>query len=200
MADRMADRMIAVFDSTPERDALRDVFESFFAKQCGPERVRAAEPLGFDERLWSQLGDLGVPAMASGGDARLADLAVVARLAGAHLAPVPVAEVFAAIRLLEQWDVCTDDLLTGAHIVTLAPRPARGGVARLVPAGAIADAVLAIDGDELVLVQLTRAEEGPRNLGTSPIRDCVLDGERVVLAAARPLARSSRKRSTSGVS
>jgi alkylation response protein AidB-like acyl-CoA dehydrogenase len=183
VTDRM-DRMIEMFESPPERDALRDVFEGFFAKECGPERVRAAEPLGFDERLWTQLAELGVPAMAAGGDAAasLADLAVVARLAGAHLAPVPVAEVFAAMRLLDQWDACTDDLLTGEHIVTIAPRPPRGGVARLVPAGAIADAVLVVDGDELVLVQLTRAVLSPRNLAASPIGDCVLDGERVVLA------------------
>ena len=78
MIDRAVDRMIEMFESTPERDALRDVFEGFFAKECGPERVRAAEPLGFDERLWAQLAELGVPAMASGGDAALADLAVVA--------------------------------------------------------------------------------------------------------------------------
>jgi hypothetical protein len=79
------------------------------------------------------------------------------------------------------------EVLGGGLLPTVALRPAAGGVARLVPAGAVADVVVALDGDELVA---TRSSVGPGsplavppNLGSSPIADRRLDeGERTVLA------------------
>ena len=67
--------------------------------------VRAAEPLGYDEKLWRQLGDMGAASMglaeSAGGDgAGLVDLLLVAEQAGAALAPVPFVEHAAASRAL----------------------------------------------------------------------------------------------------
>ncbi len=88
-----------------EQRAVRDVFAGLFAKESPPERVRAAEPLGFDVSLWNHIvatGALGVavPESAGGGGAGLLELALIAEEAGGHLASVPFAEPAAAVRLL----------------------------------------------------------------------------------------------------
>ncbi|HZP29583.1 MAG TPA: acyl-CoA dehydrogenase family protein, partial [Acidimicrobiia bacterium] len=85
-----------------DQDALRDAFGAFFAKESAPERVRAAEPLGFDARLWSRLAALGVPDLATGGQTSLADLTVLAEEFGRHLVPVPLVESLVAVRALER--------------------------------------------------------------------------------------------------
>jgi len=61
--------------------------------------VRAAEPLGYDEKLWRQLADMGaasmgLPEQADGDGAALVDLLLVAEEAGGALASVP---------FIEQW-------------------------------------------------------------------------------------------------
>jgi len=121
-----------------DRPALRDAFGAFFTKESPPERVRAAEPLGFDADLWTKVCGLGVPEMGLGGQASLGDLAVVAAEYGAHLAPVPLVEAVVATRLLERLGACDPELASGDVVVTVAVRPSERGVARLVPAGAVA--------------------------------------------------------------
>ena len=37
---------------TPEQEQLVAAFAGLYAKHASPERVRAAEPLGFDKSLW----------------------------------------------------------------------------------------------------------------------------------------------------
>ena len=44
-------------------------------------------------------------------------------------------------------------VLEGAEVLTLALHPAQEGVARLVPWGAVADLVIVLDGDALVMVR-----------------------------------------------
>jgi 3-oxochol-4-en-24-oyl-CoA dehydrogenase len=153
---------------TEEQLALQRTFASFFAREATPERVRAAEPLGFDASLWRRMRDLGVPAM--GLEAGLLDLAVVVEPAGRHLAAVPLVESLVATRLLG-----VDD----AAVATIALRA--GG--RLVPAGAVADVVVALEGEELVAVRSQPPGAGPANLGSAPLADRGLgDGARTVLA------------------
>jgi alkylation response protein AidB-like acyl-CoA dehydrogenase len=176
--------------------AVQASFAQFFAKECPTERVRACEPLGFDAELWRTLVDMGavsmaVPSGAGGGGAGLVELALVTRPLGYHVAPVPLVEAAVAARLLAHTDTADAHrhlvaALEGTELVTVALRPAVDGVARLVPAGAVADAVVALDGDELVVV--ARAADGapvPPNLGSSPLADRAVDaagGERHVLA------------------
>ena len=88
-----------------EQELLRESFEELFAAESSPERVRAAEPLGFDAGLWKQLVETGaafmrVPEALGGSDAGLLDAALVCELAGRHLASAPLAESIAATRLL----------------------------------------------------------------------------------------------------
>jgi alkylation response protein AidB-like acyl-CoA dehydrogenase len=43
--------------------AVRENFERFFEKEAPTQRIRAAEPLGFDPELWQRLTATGVVAM-----------------------------------------------------------------------------------------------------------------------------------------
>jgi len=113
---------------TADQETLRDAFGDLFAKEATPARVRAAEPLGFDEELWRTLvaADvplMGVPAAHGGGGASLADLVVVAREAGRRLAPVPIVEAWVAARLLSRVGAALDGIGDGAVLPTLALRP-----------------------------------------------------------------------------
>lgn len=77
-----------------EQRALVASFAELLAKHAPPERVRAAEPVGFDPVLWAVLRDVGVVEMAvpeehGGWGAALLDLVLVAEQVGAAVAPAP---------------------------------------------------------------------------------------------------------------
>jgi alkylation response protein AidB-like acyl-CoA dehydrogenase len=178
-----------------DQQQLVDAFAALYSKESSPERVRAAEPLGFDEKLWQQLFDTGVVSMAVGEDqggwgATLVDLVLVAAQHGRALGSAPLVEAQVAARLLAR--VGAEEVLAGAldgsRLVTVSPRPARNGVVPLVPAGAVATDVLVRSGDDLVLVSMgDRDEPGrlvPENVGSMPLADISLPaGERTVLAS-----------------
>src|SRR5258707_2596902 len=90
---------------TDEQEQLVGAFCSLFVKQATTERVRAAEPVGFDKALWDQLLETGVVTMAvaeahRGWGASLVDLALVAEQGGRFVAPAPAIEAQVAARLL----------------------------------------------------------------------------------------------------
>ncbi|MEY2432755.1 MAG: hypothetical protein QOC92_2480, partial [Acidimicrobiaceae bacterium] len=157
---------------TPEQDALRGAVGALLAKSSSPEHVRAAEPLGFDADLWRLLVAFGVPSMAL--DADLLDLSLVSAEGGRYMASAPVVESLVATRLLGRDE--------GERVATVALSPAVDGVARLVPGGAVADVVVALDGDELVAVTSAPSGMPTPNLASSPLADRVIRGEREVLA------------------
>ncbi len=166
----------------------------FLEKEVTTERVRAAEPGGFDATLWKGLADMGVAGMVApealgGTGSGLLDAELVTELHGRHLAPAPLIEGFVATRLLARTDVALAErwipsIAEGA-VLTVALQPAREGRLRLVPAGAVAQLVLALDGDELIAL-----EDDPPNrdrplatLGASPLSDrTTRSGSRTVLA------------------
>ena len=53
----------ADFSLSAEQAALCDVMRTFLSKHCPSERVRAAEPLGWDADLWDEIADLRLVAM-----------------------------------------------------------------------------------------------------------------------------------------
>ncbi len=181
-----------------EQDALRDAVARFLDKASTPEAVREAEPLGFDPAVWSGLVDVGVPALGvaeelGGSGASLRDLAVVAEACGGRMASAPVVEAMVAGRLLARFPEAAADLLAlvaeGATPVVVALHPAVDGVARLVPGGAVAGAVVALDGDELVAVTVDERPAAPANLASAPLADVDLRiGARTVLAAGTEAA------------
>ncbi|MFD0903293.1 acyl-CoA dehydrogenase family protein [Actinomadura sediminis] len=183
---------------TDDQEVLRASLRDFFDGEAPPAVVRAAEPLGFDAGLWRKVVEMGLPAILvpaehGGGGAGLLELAVAADCLGRTLAPVPLAAAAAATALLAEaapdhpW---TARAVAGDLLATLALRPVTGGVARLVPAGAVADVVVATRDGALVA---TRAPEplaagsardrAVPNLGSMPVADRPLDdGETIVLA------------------
>ncbi len=175
-----------------EQEQLVEAFASLLAKHSTPDAVRAAEPVGFDAGLWGRLVDLGVVPMAvpeaSGGwGASLEDLALVAERVGRAVAPSPVVEAQVVARLLARLE--TDNAvealaphLEGSRLVTLALHPARGPLAKLVPAGAVADDVVVLVGDRLLLVAAGGVSP-VANLGAMPLADVDVTGDAIELAA-----------------
>lgn len=178
---------------TAEQEQLVDAFSALFAKQSAPEAVRAAEPQGFDPDLWARVGEMGavamaVPAHAGGWDATMVDLALVAEQQGRFLAPVPIIESQVAARLLArlgspQSQPALAAALEQSAIVTVALRPAVRGELSLVPAGLVADHVVARAGDRVVLVQPDE-RTAVENLGSMPVADLTADD--VIELAAGP--------------
>jgi alkylation response protein AidB-like acyl-CoA dehydrogenase len=178
---------------TEEQEALRDAVARFLEKASSPEAVREAEPLGWDPKVWAGLTEMGVPTLgvpeAQGGSgASLRDLAVVAEAAGARLAAAPVVEAMVSARLLarhaEAAGPVLDALVAGGAPVVLALHPAVDRRVALVPGAAVAAAVIALDGDDLVVVEAAEAPRSPTNLGSAPLADVDLGaGTRTVLAS-----------------
>jgi len=178
---------------TPEQEQLVQAFAALYDKHATPEHVRTAEPLGFDEALWGQVQEMGAVAMAvdeavGGWGASPLDLALVAELQGRAVAPVPIVEAQVAARLLARLSdarsaAALESALNGERLVTLALHPARDGWAGLVPAAAVADEAIVLDGDRLVLVPLDGARVAVENLGSMPVADVsVVPGSEELLA------------------
>jgi len=171
---------------TSDQEAIAELFDGFFAKESPPSVARQAEPQGFDRALWDKLAELGAPGMgvpeaAGGGGAALADLVVVAEAAGRSIAPVPLVDHLAALTVLDD-----PDLVAGEAVAAVSLRPARDdGTWWLVPAGAVADVVVGVDGDDLVAVRSAPPMDGPRNHASAPLADrSAREGERRVLGPA----------------
>jgi alkylation response protein AidB-like acyl-CoA dehydrogenase len=170
------------FGLSDEQRELVASFAGLLAKQSPPERVRAAEPGGFDEALWRALREMGAVTMAvpeahDGWGAGLLETALVAEEIGRALAPAPVIEAQVATRLLASvgGDAAGEALaqvLDRGRLVTVAVRPAQNRVATLVPAGAVCDACVVLDGDRLVLASVDGSSRRlVPNLGHAPLAD-----------------------------
>ncbi|OPC83627.1 hypothetical protein B4N89_24195 [Embleya scabrispora] len=183
-------------EPTEDQKAVRSAFSEFFTDRCPISVVRAAEPLGFAADLWRRLAAMGVPGMAlpddaGGGGASRADLILLLHEAGRVLAPVPLSAHLAASRLLLDTPWCAG-VADGTLIAAPALRPTVDGLARLVPGGAVADVVVALDEDELVAVRGEAPMTAPVNHAAAPLADrYVRDdrGGRVVLARGEDAAR-----------
>jgi len=169
-----------------EQQLLSQTFADLFSAESSPERIRAAEPVGFDAGLWKTLletGALGmrVPESLGGGGASIFDAVLLCEQAGRHLASAPVAECIAIAGLLarlggEEAERSLAAIFDGSRVIVLAPRVDAGSDPQLVPGGAAADAVVALQGDEVWLVEGS-AQEAPANLGAAPLGVWRLQGE-----------------------
>lgn len=168
----------ADFSLSEEQEAVRATFRAALERTCPIERVEAAaagNPPGYDEKLWRQLLDMrivamGVPEAAGGDGAGLTELVLVAEQQGAFLAPVPLVEAVVSGRLLARCgDEWLADVVEGNRLATVALHPRGNGVAQLVPGGAIADGVIGLVGDELVLAPRARAARAVANHGSAPL-------------------------------
>jgi alkylation response protein AidB-like acyl-CoA dehydrogenase len=154
---------------------VREMFERFFATECPSSRVRAAEPVGFDEDLWRRLVELEAPfirlsAGAGGSGLGLFDACLMMEQAGRRLAPVPLAESVVVLRLLGQLGGETaqswiEKVRGGKTLLVPALKRAALGERQLVPGGAVADGVLTFDGQEIAIEVPSERLEAPFTLG-----------------------------------
>jgi alkylation response protein AidB-like acyl-CoA dehydrogenase len=176
---------------TSEQRQLVDSFAALFARESTSERVRAAEPLGFDPKLWNALLEMGTVEMAVDdvagevGASEL-ELALIAEQFGRAVASAPIIEALVAARLLaksgEAGAALLNKALTGDQLVTFAPRPGHDRQLGLVPAGAVADHVIALDEGWLLAVPIGKNRTTVVNLASMPLADIAIDDEAIVLA------------------
>src|SRR4051794_21614392 len=173
-----------------EQQQLVEAFRDLYEDASSPDRVRAAEPLGHSSELWDRLVATGAVEMAvaedaGGGGASLLDLALVAEQHGRHVAPAPLIEAQVAARLLGRLPAAAGTLaavLAGEKLVSIAVRPARSRAAALVPAGAVADAVIVLDDDRLVLTPVPGDVRHVVNTGAMPLADIPVAADATELA------------------
>lgn len=162
-----------------EQEQLVDSFRSLLQRECDPQVVREAEPLGHSPQLWKRMLDVGaaemaVPEAAGGGGAGMLDAALVAEVVGRFLAPVPFVETTVANRLLARLggdgarEALTAALGSGA-VTTLALLAPSGSRLSWVPAGAVADVVVAGVGERIVVTSDQPPGEALPNLGCLPL-------------------------------
>ena len=173
-----------------EQAMLQDSFDRLFRNESSPERVRAAEPSGFDRGLWDQLAEMGAltmrtPETAGGGGFSLLDALLVTEAAGRYLVSAPLAEAMVSSRLLARLGEPASGLLARVRddsaVVTLALFDAAEQPDQIVPGGAVADVVLARHGERVLAFEQGRQETFLENLADLPIaRWRLADG--VVLA------------------
>jgi 3-oxochol-4-en-24-oyl-CoA dehydrogenase len=182
------------FELSEDQQLMRDTFARFLNEHSSMAQVRAAQPSGFDAALWSGLAEMGafslrVPENADGLGMGLLDAAVLMEEVGRTLASGPIAETLVAARLLAVLAPhANDDLLqrviSGRAIVTIAFHDTTLEPVQWVAGGSVADAVLARDGDRVVLIPIPEsARKGEPNLASTPLAELHLGGAtRVVLS------------------
>ena len=179
------------FSLSGDQGAVADAFGGFFARESPIDVVRGAEPLGYSQPLWQKLVAMDAPGMAApasagGAGADLSALVVVAEALGETIAPVPLVEHWVASRAYP-----IPGVVSGEQIAATALQPAEeDGIWRLVPAGAVADVVVGVDGEEVVAVHSPPPMVAPRNHGSAPLADrSARMGERLVVSNANEFAR-----------
>ncbi|MDR3417298.1 MAG: acyl-CoA dehydrogenase family protein [Nevskia sp.] len=182
------------FDLSEDQQIMRENFSRFLSEQSSIPRVRAAAlATGFDRQLWTGLAELGafslrVPEAAGGLGLGLLDALVLMEEVGRTLASGPIAEALIATRLLALFDgegellqraLAAQTVVSVAfHDVTMAPM-------QWVSGGAVADVVIAREGDGIVLISVADGggRNGEPNLASTAIAELDLAGRpRKVLA------------------
>jgi alkylation response protein AidB-like acyl-CoA dehydrogenase len=184
-----------------EQQQLVDAFGALYTKESSTERVRAAEPLGHDAELWERLKengalDMAVAEAAGGWGASLLDLALVAEQHGRFLGSAPLVEAQVAVRLLARLDsdaarAALELALTGPRLVTVALHGPKNGMLRLVPSGAVADDVVYLDGEDILIAAIDEAGQGRtavKNIGALPLADITAPSATATVLASGPAA------------
>jgi hypothetical protein len=139
---------------------------------------------------------MGVPEHRGGDGAGHLARVVMTEPGGRPPAPGPGAAAAAAPRLIartpapdgtspEAARTALDTAIDGTSLTTLALQPARRGVPQLVPAAAVADAVVGLIDGDLVVARLLSPPRSVANQGHTPLAWCDIAGddvERTVIA------------------
>ena len=170
------------FDISEDQQMMRDTFARFLDKNSSMARVRAALPKGFDPALWSGLAELGafslrVPEESGGLGLGLLDAAILMEEVGRTLAAGPVAETLMAARLLAASGGADaaellERVIAGRAVVSLAFHDIADEPVQWVAGGAVAEAVIARCGEQIVLVEFPQsARRAEANLASTAIAE-----------------------------
>jgi alkylation response protein AidB-like acyl-CoA dehydrogenase len=177
-----------------DQEMMRDTFARFLSEQSSMARVRAAMPSGFDKSLWAGLAGLGafslrVPESAGGMGSGLLEAVILMEEVGRTLASGPIAESLIAARLLAVLDPGDEGgllakVIAGDMVVSIAFQDLVLEPVQWVAGGAVAAAVIARAGDEIVLLSVADgARKIEQNLASTPIAELnFASSERKVLA------------------
>jgi alkylation response protein AidB-like acyl-CoA dehydrogenase len=180
--------------------SMQEAFSELLGAHSTTAHVRAAEATGFDPALWERMAQIGLTSMGLrapfGEEATLADMVVAARACGGHLASIPFVESVVAGRLLAavEADSYLTEIADGTILPTLVLHPVTAQAKQvLVPAGAVADLVVLLDGPQLVAFSRTGSgrphSETLHNFGSQPLAYLDLDDpalRRTVIAEGPP--------------
>jgi 3-oxochol-4-en-24-oyl-CoA dehydrogenase len=183
------------FEISDDQQMMRETFSRYLNLHSSMVRVRAALPSGFDRELWTGLAELGafslrVPESAGGLGLGVLDAAVLMEEVGRTLASGPVGETLVAARLLAvlggQQDLL-DKMIAGDRLVTIAFRDIGDEPLQWIAGGGVVDAVIARDGNRIVLIEIQPNErQAESNLASTAIAELNLGGARSTLLSAKP--------------
>lgn len=181
------------FELSEDQQLMRDTFARYLNEHSSMARVRAAQPSGFDAALWHGLAELGafslrVPEEAGGVGLGLLDAAVLMEEVGRTLASGPIAETLVAARLLATLvpeNELLERVLSGQAVVTVALHDMAHEPVQWVAGGAVAEAVIARDGERVVLIALAGSDrKSEPNLASTPMAELRLrDAKHKVLSS-----------------
>src|ERR1700761_6597169 len=169
-------------DLSQDQQMMRETFARFLSDESSPARVRAVLATGFDPQMWKGLAELGafsirVPEAAGGLGLGLLDAAVLMEEAGRTLASGPVAETLIAARLLallggEAQAALLERVIAGSTVATIAFHDIAKQPVQWIAGGAVAEAVIARRGDNIVLVSVPEAaRKGEPSLASTPVAE-----------------------------
>lgn len=186
-----------------EQALLQESFLRLFSSESTSARIRAVEPAGFDADLWSQLVAAGAPMMRvperfGGAGLGTFEAILIAEAAGRHLASAPLIESIVTARALsdvgnEAASRWLSQISETGRIVTLALHHLADATVQLVPSGAIADAVIFLDGDALVILEFDGEREPIANIGSFPIASVDFNSESAGLRTVLLEGESARR-------
>jgi 3-oxochol-4-en-24-oyl-CoA dehydrogenase len=182
------------FQPSEDQAIITEAFSRFLDEHSSMARVRGAMPSGFDPELWRGFAGMGgfgtrIPEGQGGSGLGLLDAVLLMEEAGRTLASGPLAEGIVAARILaacgEEGADLLGRLLTGDAVVTLALQGASAAPSQWIAGGAVADSVIALDGNELYLVSPSAEERQILpNLASTPMALVRLDrSDRILLAS-----------------
>ena len=158
-----------------------EAIEDILRDECTPARVRDIEAGGSSAALWQALAGAGflellTPEPHGGAGLALQELFPILTHFGRYAAPVPMAQAIAARALVAPGTTLRDGMLTLAPALTRGA----GGELRcpLVPFGAIAQHVLAADGDRLLLFACADAQRLPTGIENSQLATLLWPNDR----------------------
>src|SRR5215831_7199513 len=153
------------FELSEDQQLMRDTFARFLNEHSSTARVRAALPSGFDSVMWGGLAELGafslrVPESAGGMGLGLLDAVLLMEEVGRTLASGPIAETLVASRLLAMLDTgvhgaLLERITSGKAVISVAFHNLIDRPVQWVAGGAVAEAVVARSGDQIVLIAIS---------------------------------------------